>query len=350
MNTKNVSLSTDEKISLFTSLATMLKAGITLIEAIDSLLEDSKGNQKKILMILKDDLSSGKRINVSFARFPQVFDDVTVSIIKAAEEAGTLDTTLRQIKDNIQKEAEFVNSIKSALMYPAFIVVLFIGVFLMILLFVIPRIAQVFLSLKISLPWPTRMMIFMSNLMLKQTVPFLLISSTLLGIFVLIYITQKKRLFAFFYNLPGISSLVIQIDLVRFSRSLAMLYSSGITITSALELCEGIVLNSRVNKMIHEAKMTIFSGKKLSDVLKLHRQIVPSIMIKIIETGEKSGSLEESLKEVSDYIDYQVTRTLKTLTALIEPIMLVFVGAMVGGMMLSIIAPIYGLISQVGGH
>ena len=331
------------------SLSTMLAAGITIIEAIDSLLEDSKGNQKKILTILKDDLSAGKRINVSFAKFPHVFDNVTISIIKAAEEAGTLDTTLRQIKENIQREAEFSSSVRGALMYPLFIVVLFVGVFLMILLFVIPRISQVFLSLKMTLPLPTKILIYMSDVMTKQTAPFLLITSILLVLAGLVYTTQKKRLLGFIYSLPGISQVVIQIDLVRFTRSLAMLYSSGITITSALELCEGLVMNNQVAKMINQGKMVIFTGKKLSDALKIHRKIIPSIMIKIIESGEKSGSLEESLKEVSAYLDYQVTRTLKTLTTLIEPVMLVVVGGMVGGMMLSIIAPIYGLISQVGG-
>ncbi len=348
MNTSNASISTDEKISLFMSLSTMLAAGITIIEAIDSLLEDSKGNLKKILTILKDDLSSGKRINVSFARFPRVFDKVTVSIIKASEEAGTLDVTLKQIKDNIQKEAEFSNSVKSALMYPFFIVVLFTGVFLMILLFVVPKISSVFMSLNMDLPWPTRALIFLSDLMTKQTVPFVGISGAILAVFSFIYLTQKKILTDFIYSLPGISQMVIQIDLVRFTRSLAMLYGSGITITSALELSEGLVMNSQVERMINAGKLTIMSGRKLSDVLKMNKKIVPNIMIKIIETGEKSGSLEESFKEVSDYLDYQVTRSLKTLTAMIEPIMLVVVGGLVGGMMLSIIAPIYGLISQVG--
>lgn len=330
------------------SLSTMLGAGITIIEAIDSLLEDSKGNLKSILTLLKEDLSAGKRINVSFARFPQVFDNVTVSIIKASEEAGTLDTTLKQIKNNIQKEAEFTNSVTSSLMYPFFIIVLFIGVFLMILLFVIPKISMVFLSLKMELPLPTKILIFLSDLMTKQTVPFLGGTGIVLAVFALVYFTQKKRLMDIIFSLPGISQLIIQIDLVRFTRSLSMLYGSGITITSALELSEGIVLNSQVGKMIHEGRMIILSGRKLSDILKLNRKIVPSIMIKIIETGEKSGSLEDSLKEVSDYLDYQVTRSLKTLTSFIEPVMLVVVGGLVGGMMLSIIAPIYGLISQVG--
>jgi len=349
MKNEHIRLSTDEKITLFISLATMLGAGITIIETIDSLLEDSKGNMKKVLTALKEDLIQGKRIHVSFSKFPNVFDSVTVSIIKAAEEAGTLDTTLKQIKENLQKEAEFLNSIRSALMYPFFIVVTFLAIFFMILIVVIPKISSVFTSLKMTLPLPTKILIFLSNIVTKQTLPFLIGLSIFLVLFVFLYQTQRKRFSQFFYSLPGISQLVIQIDLVRFTRSMAMLYSSGITITSSLELCEGIVNSQKVVDMIHQAKMIIFSGKKLSDSLKAHKKIVPSIMIKIIEAGERSGSLEESLREVAFFLDYQVGRTLKVLTTLIEPVMLVLVGGMVGGMMLAIIAPIYGLISQIGG-
>lgn len=348
MKTDNTRISSDEKISLFISLATMLSAGITIIEAIDSLLEGSKGNLKKILTSLKDDLTQGKRIYVSFSRFPQVFDNVTISIVKAAEESGTLDTTLKQVKENLQKEAEFIGSIKSALLYPLFIVVTFTFVFLMILIVVIPKISQVFLSLKMELPLPTQILIFLSNLIVKQPIPVLLFVIVLAFLSVFLIKTRRKELFYMISMLPGISNLIIQIDLVRFTRSMAMLYSSGMTITTSLELCEGIVMSKATSDMIKHAKTIIFSGKKLSDSLKANKNIVPNIMIKIVEAGEKSGSLEESMKEVSFYLDYQVTHTLKTLTALIEPIMLVVVGGLVGSMMLSIIAPIYSLIGQVG--
>ncbi|KKP70393.1 MAG: Type IV pilin, partial [Candidatus Roizmanbacteria bacterium GW2011_GWA2_35_19] len=339
--TENTSLTTDEKISLFISLATMLAAGITIIEAIDSLLEDAKGNQKKILSTLKEDLSQGKRIYVSFSKFPKAFDGVTVAILKAAEEAGTLDATLRQIKENIQKEAEFLGTVKSALMYPMFILLVFVAVLGMILTVVVPKISQVFLALRMDLPLPTKILMFLSDVVTKQTVPFTLVSLFIFGVFLFLYTTQKKLLMNFFYSLPGISTIVIQIDLVRFSRSLAMLYSSGITITNALELCENIVMSKPISKMVKDARIVIFSGKKLSDSLKIHKKSVPSLMIKIIEAGEKSGTLEASLREVSNFLDYQVTRTLKTLTSLIEPIMLVFVGLMVGGMMLSILALVF---------
>lgn len=151
-----------------------------------------------------------------------------------------------------------------------------------------------------------------------------------------------------FFSLPIISNLVKLIDLTRFSRSLHLLLSSGLPITSALELTIDVVASSKTAKVIEDCKEMVLSGKQLSSGLKNAKGYVPAIMVKLIEAGEKTGTLDKSLLDISEYFDYEVTSTLKSLTALIEPIMLVVVGIVVGGMMLSIIAPIYGLISQIG--
>ncbi|MBI4226095.1 type II secretion system F family protein, partial [Candidatus Roizmanbacteria bacterium] len=160
--------------------------------------------------------------------------------------------------------------------------------------------------------------------------------------------TNKKLLLSLLFSIPLISNLVKEIDLVRFTRSLHYLLSSGIPIVSALELTEQVVLRKDLAKMIRSSKEMIISGKKLSEGLKSAKGKIPAIMVKIIEAGEKSGSLDKSLKDISEYLDYQVTNSLRTLTALMEPAMLVLVGIVVGGMMLAIIGPIYNLIGQVG--
>ena len=137
--------------------------------------------------------------------------------------------------------------------------------------------------------------------------------------------------------------------MTRFTRSLFLLLNAGIPITNALELTEEIVIKKDVAKAITHAKESVIAGKKLSEGFKDYKQVFPNIVLKITEAGEKSGSLDKSMQEASDYLDYQVSNSIKLVTALIEPIMLVGVGGMVGGMMLAIIAPIYGLIGQVGG-
>ncbi|OGK55761.1 hypothetical protein A3J15_03765 [Candidatus Roizmanbacteria bacterium RIFCSPLOWO2_02_FULL_38_10] len=348
MKAENISLSTTDKIGFVSNFSTMLGSGISILEAVDSLLEDAKGNQKKMLEMLRDDLIQGKRVYLSFSKFPKVFDKVTINLVKAAEESGTLDVALKDLKNSILKESEFTDKIKSALAYPILICIVFIGVMLVILIFVIPKIAQVFSQLRVTLPLPTKILIFISGVMTKNTIPMLIgLTAFIIGMFYL-FKSRRRQFYSLFFHLPLVSILIKQIDLTRFSRNLYYLLNSGIPITNALELTEDVVLRGDIARIIHNCRETVSSGKRLSEGLRSDKKTIPSIMIKIVEAGEKSGTLDKSLLDISDFLDYQVTNSLRTITALIEPIMLVFVGVLIGGMMLSIIAPIYGLISQIG--
>lgn len=347
---ERISLSNNEKLGLISTMATMLTAGIPILETVDSLLDDAKGNTKKIMEVVREDLMQGKSLYSSFARFPNVFNNVTVNIIKASEEAGKLDVVLKDVRDQIRKDMEFMDKVKSALTYPLVIFCVFLVVMLVILIVVVPKIATVFTQLRVSLPLPTQILIFSSKAITGNPLGVILgvlAFALAVGVF---YRMQKKAILRFVYSLPLISSLVKQIDLTRFSRSMYLLLTSGITITSALELSQDVVLRQDVAKAIASAKETILSGKKLSDAFKQKKKIFPGILIKIIEAGEKTGTLEKSMEDIADYMDYQVSNTLKSVTTMLEPLMLVVVGLLVGGMMLSIIAPIYGLISQVGGR
>ncbi len=348
MKTEKISISANEKIGLISNVSTMLSAGIPILETVDSLLEDAKGNQKKLLDVLRADLIQGKQVHFSFAKFPRIFDKVTINIIKASEEAGTLDVTLKDLKDTIKKEMEFGDKIKSALIYPAFILFVFVAVMLMILIVVVPKISSVFSRMNVVLPLPTRIMIFMSNALLQNTIPVVFGLGVIIAGIILFFKTQKKLVMRGLVSLPLISRLAMEIDLTHFARSLYLLLNAGLPITAALELTEEVVTKREVAKAIHHAREVVASGKKLSGAFKDSKQIFPSIMIKVTEAGEKSGSLDKSMQDASEYLDYQVSGTLKTMTSLIEPIMLVGVGALIGGMMLAIIAPIYGLIGQVG--
>ena len=346
MNSR-VSLSSSEKMNLFGNLSTMLAAGVPLLEVVNSIMEDTKGSQLKILTTLKNDLMQGKRIHSSFSQFPRVFDKVTINLIKASEEAGTLETVLRDLRDHIQKEMEFTDKIKFALLYPSLILIVFAGMLLTILIVVVPRIATVFSRLKVKLPLPTRILIFISDLLLKHT--FFLLGGTALVVVLLIFLYKSNRrlVMEMFYRLPLVSRLVKEIDLTRFTRSMFLLLASGLPITSALELSQDVVMRAQTAKIIAKSRDMVLSGKKLTEGLRAGRGLIPSFMIKLTEAGEKSGSLDKSMADISAHLDYQVSNTLKTLTAVMEPILLVVVGISVGGMMLAIIAPIYGLIGQV---
>lgn len=349
IKTENITLSNNDKLGMLSDLGTMLSAGIPLLESVDALLEGAKGNNRKFLEILREDLTQGKHVYFTFSKFPNVFSGVVTSIVKASEEAGTLDVTLKDLKENLKKDIEFSDKVKSALVYPLFIVFVFLAVLLMILVVVVPKISSVFSRLHVNLPLPTKILIFTSNLLLSQTIPVIIVLAIFSFLTFFIYKKQKKLLLNFIFKFPILSALTKDIDLTRFSRSLFLLLNAGIPITSALELTENVVVNRDVELAVKNAKEAVVAGRKLSEGFKDSRKVFPSMAIRITEAGERSGSLDKSMAEISEFLDYQVSIRLKTATALLEPILLVAIGVLVGGMMLAIIAPIYGLIGQVGG-
>ncbi|KKU46447.1 MAG: Type II secretion system F domain protein [Microgenomates group bacterium GW2011_GWA2_46_7] len=345
-----VTLKGTEKLELIGSFATMLGSGISILEMVKTLAEDTKGGQRLILDEMRDDLSQGKRIYVTFAKFPRVFDHVSVNVIKASEEAGTLDVALRDLRTTLQKDMEFSDKIRSALMYPAFIIVVFIGILGMILTFVIPKISVVFSQLNVPLPLPTRIMIFLSDVVVKHTIWFGGGVLVLGGLVYYLLSYKRRQVLDILFRLPIISTLVMQIDVTNFARNLSVLLSSGLPITQTLELVAEVVIRRRMATLLLTARNMVLAGRPLSEGFRSDRGAVPNIVIKLVEAGEKTGSLDRSLQEIAEYFDYKVTYTLKSLTALLEPVMLVLVGGVVGGMMLAIIAPVYGLISQIGGR
>lgn len=344
-----VTLKGTEKLELVGSFATMISSGISILEVVRSLAEDTKGGQKLILEEMAKDLSQGKRTYVTFAKFPRIFDKVSVNVIRASEEAGTLDVALSDLRKTLQKDMEFNDKIRSALMYPTFIVVVFLGILAMILTFVVPKISTVFLQLNVPLPFPTRVMLFLSDLVVKHTVWFLSFFAFLGGTLYYLLNYKRKQFFEIFYRLPLISTLVMQIDVTNFARNLSVLLASGLPITQALDLVGEVVVRKKMAVLLSTSKAMVLSGRTLSEGFRSDKEALPSIVIKLVEAGEKTGNLDKSLQEIAEYFDYKVTYTLKSLTSLLEPVMLVAVGVVVGGMMLAIIAPVYGLISQIGG-
>jgi len=348
MKTEHIRLSKNDTLTMIGTFSTMINAGIPILETVDSLLEDAKGNTKKILLSIKEDLIQGKPLHVSFSKFPSVFDKVFVNIIKASEEAGTLHIVLKDLRDQIQKDMEFTDKIKSALMYPLIVLIIFFVVLLVILVVVIPKISMVFLQLRADLPLPTRVLIFVSNAILHNLAQLVFV---LLGVGFIIYFLfkiQRKFILHLLYSLPLISTIIKGIDLTRFFRSMYLLLNSGVIITSALELAKDVVIRQDIAKSIEYSQESVLTGRRLSEAFKERKDIFSGTMIKIVEAGERTGTLDKSMGDISNDMNYQVARMLETSIALLEPIMLVLMSVLVGGMMISIIAPIYGLVSNIG--
>lgn len=349
MSIGSVRLSSGEKIEFISNMHTMLKAGIPILNGVESLLEDSKGNVKKILVALRQDLIAGRRMCTTLAKFPESFDKVTVNLVKAAEEAGTLEQTLQDIKKNTQAEMEFSDKVKSALTYPLFVFLIFTAVMGVMLFVVMPKITQVFSRLKVDIPLPTRFLMFLSDFVIKNTL-YVGIGTLLFVVFMYFLYNRKRRfLLGVIAKVPIIAPLFKKVDIVRFSRSMGLLLSSGIPIVNALELSIDVVNRRDLKNLLIKSKDMIYAGQEFSQGLKGQRgSVMPVLVIKLIELGEASGTLEKAMADVTEYMDYEVSKNLKTLTTLLEPVMLVFVGLLVGGVMLSIISPMYSMIGQVG--
>lgn len=340
-------LSTNEKLTVLGNLSTMLTAGIPLLDAVHALLTDAKKGQRRVLEALRDDLVQGKHTWESLARFPSAFDTVTVNLVKAAEEAGTLPTVLRDLRDHIQRDAEFVDRVKFALLYPVIVLMVFAGVLLTMLVFVVPKISTVFSRLRIEIPLPTRMLMFLSSLLLDHTALVVAGTGIVIASLAVLYQVKRSMVLGLFFSLPLVSRLITEIELTRVSRSLSLLLSSGLPITHALTLVGDAVLRRDTARLIEHTREMILSGKRLSDGLRSAKAKVPTIMLTLVEAGEKSGGIDQAMADIAKYLDYQVSNTLKTLSTVMEPVLLVLVGLTVGGMMLSIIAPIYGLVGQL---
>lgn len=347
MNLSSVRLSSNEKIEFISNMHTMLKAGIPILNGVESLLEDSKGNVKKVLAVLREDLVAGRRIYVSLAKFPESFDKVTINLVRASEEAGTLETTLADIKKNTQAENEFSDKVKSALMYPMFVFGVFVVVMGVMLFVVMPKITQVFSRLRVHIPLPTKILMFVSAFVIKNTAYVGIGLALFMFILYLFYTKKRRLLFSILARLPFVSVLYKKIDIVRFSRSLGLLLNSGIPIVNALELSVDVVTRHDLRSLLENSKKMVYAGKEFSSGLRAKRGVMPTLVIKLIELGESSGSLDKAMNDVTEYMDYEVSKNLKTLTTLLEPVMLVFVGVLVGGIMMSIISPMYSMIGQV---
>jgi type II secretory pathway component PulF len=343
----SISLSNKDKLALISNLATMLSAGIPILEAIDTLLEESKGNMRKILLLLRDSLNEGKPISYAFSLAPRVFDPVVINLLKAAEEAGTLEESLKDLTKSIKNQMAFNDHLKSSLTYPLFVLGVFVFILVVILTFVVPRIGKVFGGLRVPLPPATQFLIAVSDFFIGYWPHILAGLVVLIILTVMLYRVKKRAFINAFLRLPGLSSLGQMIDLTRFTHSMGLLLHAGIPVAEALELAKNTVVKKDMLKVVKQAQADVTAGKSLADGMRRGKKIIPPIMIRTIETAERSGTLEATMKEMGEYFEEQVNHRLKTVTTLIEPILLVVIGLLVGGMMLAVIAPIYSLITQI---
>ncbi|MBU0618833.1 type II secretion system F family protein [Patescibacteria group bacterium] len=342
-----------EKATLCRYLSTMMKAALPLPRALEIIITDTKNRLlKKILEDVQYGLRKGQSVSAGLSRFPHIFDPIFITLVKAGEESGTLEQTFEYLGQQLMSSYELNQKVKGALTYPAVVLTAMVSVGVAMLTFVLPKIGEVFLSLNLKIPAATKLLLTFSKWMGDHS-GLVVLASILSVVGVVLafkYKPTRQMITAILGRLPVISRLLQQLDLARFCRTLSVLLKSSVPIVEALNISSEAFSYKKYRRFAQTFESQIKEGKSFSIILEAQRKIFPSIMIQTIKAGEESGSLEMVLLDLAGFYEREIENTLKRLVSLLEPILMLIIGAAVGAMVISIIAPIYSVVGNLQGQ
>lgn len=336
-------------IFLLRNVKTALKAGLSIVETLDILITDAKsGLMKDILVSARSTVQGGRPISEAFAHYPNVFSSVVVGLLKAGEGGSQLDKALQELISHLVKEDALIRKIKAALVYPTMLFVASIGVTTFLLVFVLPKLSKTFLSADIQLPAITKLLLAASQFMSANILVLAILGAlALFGIISLSKTPKGKRLILqILFKTPVVKDLMKKVALVRFTRTLGSLLGGGTPILDALRTCSDSVGNDFYREAILDSLEKIRGGMPLSKSLKTYPDLFPELLTSLSSVGERTGSIEYVLQTFSEFYDEEVDAKLKDLTTLFEPILLLFMGLIVGTVALSVLLPIYQLVGK----
>ncbi|HUD09318.1 MAG TPA: type II secretion system F family protein [Patescibacteria group bacterium] len=330
-------------------LSSMLTSGLTLMRALEILKEQVK-NQTLIEIITSiiADVSEGKTFAQAIEKYPKVFSHIYVSIIKAGEQSGLLDKVLLRLADNLEKQSKLQSTIKSALMYPAIIIIMMVAVMVIMMIFVLPQLAVLYQNLNVPLPLPTQIVVGLSNLVVA-TWPIILAA---IAVFAFFYRRWSKttdgRLIidTLKLKLPIFGKLMEQSILAEFSRTLGLLVGTGTLVVDALLETAETTGNVNYRNAITAVSKQVEKGVSVGDALASY-PLFPPLLIQLVKVGEQTGKVDETLGKASEYFEREVDGKVKTLTTAMEPFIMIVLGIAVAFLIISVITPIYSLISSI---
>ncbi len=338
-------VSLNDKVKFTEHLASMIVAGLPLTKALELLVFQT--NKKKLNDILQDilnEVEAGSQLSRGMEKHPEAFDEAYISLVKAGEASGQLGQVLERLAITLEKERQFRTKIVGAMIYPAIVTIAMVGVFVIILVFVIPQMVTVYESFDVELPFSTRALIAMSNGI--RTYWWLVIASLVGLFFGLKFIRSTKdgkyMLAKFYMMIPLIGSLIRQTNIVQFTRSLGLLVQSGVPIVDSLTIVRdsvgSILFKDSVSTFIEDVK----HGYPLSQSITQDKNF-PPLVSSMVVIGEETGTIYERLNSISEYYEGEVDKVVKNLSTAIEPLIMIVLGIMVGLLIVSVILPIYQL-------
>jgi type IV pilus assembly protein PilC len=339
-----------EKISFAHHLAVMLKAGVPIMEAVEVLeSETATPKFRKTIKHLIIELEKGKNLSVLLEK-EKVFSPSHLAILKAGETSGKIIDSLLRIGIDLKRDYQLRKKLKGAMAYPMVITLTLLAVSGFIVLFVLPKVGDVFKQMKLKIPLPTRILLFIgsfiSQYFLEMLIAFVLLTSILFFIFKRLNFGKEvfSRTVRF---IPVIKKIVYQLSMARFIRSLSSLLSSGVPIAEALTISKGIFIDKRHKLAIEKICEKVKNGVSLTEAFKAYHEYFEVMLVKMCSVGEKSGNLAPILEELAIFYEEEVNDKLDNFSTIVEPILMLLVGLGVGGMIFSIIGPIYQMMGKL---
>jgi type IV pilus assembly protein PilC len=339
-------------VAVFTrQLATMIDAGLPLVQSLDilSVQQESKAF-KEVILGIKDDVEGGSTFAGALGKHPKAFDDLYVNLVVAGEEGGILDNVLNRLAVYIEKAEALKKKIKSALVYPSTIVGVAVMVVAVLMIFVIPVFDKMFASMGHTLPLPTQIVMFFSSLLKKYIFLLIVALVVLIIMFKRYYATDKGKMTVdtFILKVPIFGILFQKVAVARFSRTLSTLITSGVPILDGLTITSKTAGNKLIEQAIMKARTSISEGETIAEPL-ARGEVFPPMVTQMIGVGESTGSLDSMLSKIADFYEEEVDVAIATLTSLLEPFLMVFLGVTVGGIVIAMYLPIFK-IATVGVH
>ncbi|MEC9374098.1 MAG: type II secretion system F family protein [Planctomycetota bacterium] len=339
----------EEVISFSSQLSVMLETGVPLGEALGAFLTQSKtGGFRRVIEVVTDRINSGVSFSAAIAEFPKAFPPLMTSLLRASEATGALGTMLGRIAEYLGRERRTVKQIKGALTYPAARVVMAIVVTVFLVGWVLPRFAKIYESRAAALPMPTRILLGVSDAIMANWGWLLLGVAALIAATIIMPRTKRGR-YAIDWtklSLPIIGPIFQNFYLSRAARTLGTLLGSGVQLLDAVQIVRGVTDNALWNRFWDEMEFTLTRGGQVSDVV-LHTNLMTPPIAQMITAGDRTGRLPEVLEKVADVTEQDLEESIKTGTQMIEPMVIAFMGLVIGGIAIALLLPIFSMGSVV---
>ena len=339
------------ELSIFTkNLSGMLSAGLSLSRAMSVLFKQTKNKtMRRILLSLSAEVNAGGTLSGGLAKFPDVFSKLFVSMARSGEESGNLSASLSEIGFNLEKADALSKKIRGALVYPGVILSAMVVIGVLMFAFVVPTLASTFKELGVTLPTSTRAIVWVGNFFSNNLVlTFVLLLASALGFYTLLRSSFMAKYVDFLIvRLPVIGNMAKELNTARTTRSLASLLHSGVSIVRAVEITEDVVQNIYYKKVLREAQVAVEKGGSFAEVFEKNTHLYPIMMSEMIEVGEETGKLSEMLLNIAVFYENEIENKTKNLSTIIEPVLMIIIGAGVGFFAISMISPLYSILGEI---